>query len=193
MKTKKKNRFLTFCTACIPGGGQMYMGFMKMGLSMMLLFAVTIIVSSWTQLGAIGCIAVVEWFYSFFQVNHLASLNDEEFAQVKDEYMLGLGEVPGIKEALSKYHRWIAYGLILLGASLLWDTVASLLRSILPEQFYFISSIMWRVGDYVPSVVVGCVVIYLGIKLISGKKVETGATGQQGDQIEHADLQKEEE
>lgn len=183
MKTKKKNRFLTFCAACIPGAGQMYMGFMKMGLSMMLLFAITIMVASWAQLGAVGCIAVVEWCYSFFYVNYLASLNDEEFAQVKDEYMLGLNEIPGVKGFAEKYHKWIAYGLILLGVSFLWDTAASLLRSILPEQYNFISSIMWRVGDYIPSIIVGCVIIYLGIKLISGKKVETTvAEEQQGEQ-----------
>lgn len=196
MKTKKKNRFWTFCTACIPGAGQMYMGFMKMGLSMMLIFAVTIMVASWAQLGAVGCIAVVEWFYSFFYVNHLASLSDAEFDLVKDEYMLGLDGIPGIKSFTEKYHKWIAYGLILLGICFLWDTAASLLRSVLPEQYYFISTIMWRVGDYVPSVLVGCGIIYLGIKLISGKKVETILTEEakepQETQEEQTALQKEE-
>ena len=29
MKTKKKNRFLTFCFSMMPGAAEMYMGFMR--------------------------------------------------------------------------------------------------------------------------------------------------------------------
>ena len=96
MKTKKKSKFMTFCFSFIPGGGQMYMGFMKTGLSLMLLFALTIIVASWTNQGALATICVVEWFYSFFYTNHLASLDDEEFSQVEDTYLFGLDSIPRI-------------------------------------------------------------------------------------------------
>ena len=34
MKTKKKNRFFTFIFSCMPGAGEMYMGFMNRGVSM---------------------------------------------------------------------------------------------------------------------------------------------------------------
>ena len=33
--TKKKNGFLAFCFSLIPGAGEMYMGFMKQGASIM--------------------------------------------------------------------------------------------------------------------------------------------------------------
>ena len=33
--TKKKSSFLTFCFSFLPGAGQMYMGFMKRGISLM--------------------------------------------------------------------------------------------------------------------------------------------------------------
>ena len=33
-----KNGFLTFCCAFIPGAGQMYQGYMKRGLSLILIF-----------------------------------------------------------------------------------------------------------------------------------------------------------
>ena len=104
MKTKKKSKFLTFCMSCMPGAGQMYMGFMKMGLSLMLLFSLTIIVATWMNIGAIAVFCVVEWFYSFFHANHLASLGDEEFENVKDEYLFGIDALPGIKSFVEKYH-----------------------------------------------------------------------------------------
>lgn len=36
--TRKKRGFWTFCFSLIPGAGEMYLGFMKRGLSMMCLF-----------------------------------------------------------------------------------------------------------------------------------------------------------
>ena len=38
----KKNAFLTFIFACIPGAGQMYYGYMKRGLSMITFFCLFI-------------------------------------------------------------------------------------------------------------------------------------------------------
>ena len=102
----------------------------------------------------------------------MASLGDEEFENVKDEYLFGIDALPGIKSFVEKYHKLIAYGLILLGISLLWSTMINLLRVILPEQYYFITRIMWQIGNYIPSIVIGSIIIFLGVKLIEGKKME---------------------
>lgn len=172
MKTKKKNRFLTFWMSCIPGAGEMYMGFMKRGLSMMLLFFLTIVVAVWLEQGAIACLCIVEWFYSFFSANHIASLSDEDFEQVKDEYLFGMDAFPGTKTFLEKYHKWVACGLIFIGSCFLWNTMVSVLNFMLPEQYRFICRIMWRIGDYIPSIVIGCGIIVLGVKMLGGKKME---------------------
>lgn len=173
MTTKKKNRFLTFCFSLLPGAGEMYMGFMKMGLSLMLLFFFIITFTIWIQQAVFSCLCVVVWFYGFFHANNLASLDDAQFAEVKDEYLFGMDISPGIKNFAGKYHKWIAYALILIGASLLWSTAADFIRHILPEQFEFIWRFMYRLGDYLPSIVIGCGIIILGIKMLSGKKVES--------------------
>lgn len=172
MKTKKKNKFLSFCMSCIPGAGEMYMGFMKMGVSRMLLFILTIMVAIWINQGVLATFCIVEWFYSFFYANHLASLNDEEFAQVKDEYLFGLGALPGAQIFVERYHKWVAYGLIFMGICFLWNTMADLLRGILPKEFSFIWGMMWKIGDFIPSIVIGCAIIIIGVKLLSGKKME---------------------
>ena len=44
----KKNAFLTFIFACIPGAGQMYYGYMKRGTSLLVYFCLFI------MLGAFG-------------------------------------------------------------------------------------------------------------------------------------------
>ena len=172
MTTKKKSRFLTFCFSFLPGMAEMYMGFMKAGMSLMLTFFLLIAVGGWINQTILVMFDVVVWCYGFFHANHLASLSDEEFARVKDEYLFGWDSALTTKEFIGKYQKWIAYGLIFLGASLLWDTLARLLRNTLPEEYAFIARLMLRVGNYIPSIVIGCCIIFWGVKLLQGKQVE---------------------
>ena len=43
MKQKKKNKFFTFIFSLLPGAAEMYMGFMKNGLSMMVMFFISFV------------------------------------------------------------------------------------------------------------------------------------------------------
>lgn len=180
MKTKKKNRFLSFCFSWIPGAGEMYMGFFKTGLSLMSLFALIIAVAVLINQGVLALLAVVEWAYSFFHANHLASLADEEFAGVEDEYLFGLGENTEIRRLTGKYQKVAAGILIFVGVCFLWDTVANLLYYILPANFQFIARIMWNIGDYVPSLMIAFVIIAFGVRLLRGKSVEMGQQAPKG-------------
>ena len=69
------NRFLLFVASLIPGAGHMYLGLMKRGLHLMVLFfclfsfSVSFDLFFFTSL--IGVAAVVVWFYSFFDCHHL--------------------------------------------------------------------------------------------------------------------------
>ena len=171
MKTKKKNRFFTFCFSLMPGAAEMYMGFLKTGLSLMVTFAAAIVIASSLRMGVLSVLAVVVWFYSFFHANHLASLNDEEFREVADEYLFGLDSLPGIETFLKKYHQWVAYILIFAGICFLWNSLGNLLYDLLPREYRFIYSIMWQIGNYVPSIIIGLGIIFAGIKMIGGKKV----------------------
>lgn len=179
MKTKKKNRFLTFCFSCIPGAGEMYMGFFKTGLSLMLLFVLIIVVSVFTNQDVIVAVAVVAWAYSFFHANHLASLADEDFAAVQDQYLFGLEDVPELQKLKGKYQKVIAYALIFIGLCFLWDSVANLLHYTLPDMYQFIPRLMWRIGDYIPSLIIAVAVICLGVKMLKGKPAELAGQQQE--------------
>lgn len=170
MKTKKKNRFLTFCFSCLPGAAEMYMGFMKMGVSMMLLFFAMIMLAVGLNQGVVVMIGVVVWFYSFFHANHLAGLSDEEFEKVEDNYILGMDGIPGVRSMVDKHHKWVAGILIFIGVCFLWNSVEDMLRAVLPQMYQFIPRMMWRIGNYIPSLVVGVLIIFAGIKMIKGKE-----------------------
>ena len=74
----------------------MYMGFMKMGLSLMSMFFGIIVAASIFELGPLAVLAVIAWFYSFFHVHNLAGLSDEEFYAVEDEYLFHLSGEGGM-------------------------------------------------------------------------------------------------
>lgn len=172
MKTKKKSKFLTFCFSMMPGAAQMYMGFMKMGVSLMALFILIIIFAVWLNQGAIAALCVITWFYSFFQANHLASLDDEDFREIEDEYLFGIGSLSGIEGFVKEHNKWIAVLLIFAGACLLWESMSNLMYSVLPDSLSFIPRIMRRISNYVPSMVIGCGIIDMGVRMISGRKEE---------------------
>ncbi len=170
MKAKKKNKFLTFCCSMLPGAAEMYMGFMKTGVSLMSLFIVLLIVAGGMNLGGLAAISIIIWCYGFFHANHLAGLSDEEFAEVKDEYLFGMNTFLDGKNFIAKYQRWIAVVLIFIGICFLWNTTADLIYELVPEGYKVIAKMMWRIGNYIPSILAGFAVIGIGIKLICGKK-----------------------
>ena len=166
MKAKKKNRFLTFCFSLLPGAGEMYMGFMRMGVNLMIAFFLMIFIPSVLMLEGLILFAVVIWFYGFFHANHLASLSDEEFAQTDDAYLFEMDALVGGKDFVQKYHKWIAGGLIFAGICLLWNTVTDLMYVRFPAVY----EMMRMVGNYVPRLLIAIVIIVIGIHMIKGKK-----------------------
>ena len=62
------NRFLNFLFACIPGVGLMYNRLIKQGLSILILFMISISLLDFIGLGSLAPILIVPiWFYSFFK------------------------------------------------------------------------------------------------------------------------------
>ena len=172
MKAKKKNRFLTFCCSMLPGMAEMYMGFMKTGLSLMCLFFLILAVTSVFDGGMLAPFVIVVWCYGFFHANHLAGLTDEEFAGIKDEYLFGMNTFMDGKNFVSKYQKWIAVLLIFVGICFLWEAAASMIYDLVPEDYRVIATVMWRIGDYIPKLLAGLTVIVIGIRLIRGKKAQ---------------------
>lgn len=167
MKTKKKNKFLTFCFSLLPGAGEMYMGFMRTGVSLMLLFFLSLFIPVTLRLDVLSAVGLIVWFYGFFHANHLAGLSDTEFEQVKDEYLFGLDAIAGGRDFVTKYQKWVAAALIFSGILLLWNTLTDIAYGIFPR---FVYEAMRVVGDYAPRIVIAIAIIFIGIKMIQGRK-----------------------
>ncbi len=171
--TRKKSSFLTFCFSLLPGAGQMYMGFMRRGSSLMAYFFLTIFLSTWLGLGPLMFFMPIIWFYAFFDTHNLRAMPDDEFYALEDNFIL-LPDYAKEKAQLiqSKYRNLLAIALIVIGSTILWNNFMSIIRRIVPGIVYDILS---SFGRLVPQLFVACAIIAFGIYLIRGKKQDLDA------------------
>lgn len=167
MKTKKKSRFLTFCFSLLPGAGEMYMGFMRMGVSLMLSFILVIMIPVALRLDELCAFGLVVWVYGFFHANHLAGLSDEEFANVQDSYLFGMDFLTGGRGLVNRYQKGVAVVLIVAGVLMLWNTLTDMAYRFLPEVVY---AAMRAAGNYAPRILIAVLIILIGIRMIRGRK-----------------------
>lgn len=165
--SNQKNRFWTFCLSLVPGAGEMYFGLYRCGVSLMLAFALLLVLPMALNIGELAILDFVLWFYSFLHTHNLRSMPPEAFMCLEDRYfwerLMPWGEVT-IKWD-RKLRRWLAIVLILLGAYLVIQNLYSIAAGLLP---WYIIDALW----HLPRLAVGVLIIALGLWLISGKKRE---------------------
>ena len=156
-----KNGFLTFCCAFIPGAGQMYQGYMKRGLSLILTACLIGMVSS--LLNPVMLLLVVVWMYSFFDtydlIRHMAA------GEPKEDSLLVLGNYGEIKKLLPQHNKLIGWGLVGIGVWALYDTFISnwlytLLCNLVGNGYAY------DIITGIPNVVIAALLIFAGVKLL---------------------------
>lgn len=170
--TKKKSGFWTFLFSLLPGAAEMYMGFMKMGVSLMGLFFALFIIGGFFGQSIFVLADIVVWFYSFFHAHNLRAMDDEEFYALEDDYLFhldGSGKEFWTKMVASRYRKLAAAALILIGVSILWNNLLDLLYWIIPE---FLQDIVSTISYRIPQTVLGVAIIVAGVWMIRGKKQE---------------------
>ncbi len=152
----------------------MRLGFFKQGISIMSLFFVVLSLYAGMRLKILLFPLPVIWFYSFFHVQNLMGLPDEEFYKVEDRWLLGL-----IETSIAKLHderkneRMAAVVLLLLGISVLWSNVSDLFLNYTSvyiggydsEIYQFVRNIVNRL----PQLIVGIVAVVGALYLLQGK------------------------
>lgn len=171
--TNKKNKFFTFCFSMIPGAGEMYLGFYKMGISLMLLFWGSIAIGGFLNLGISLFFLPVIWFYSFFHVHNLNALPDEEFYALQDMWLVPVAsDMDSINGWLRKFKRPLSVLVILMGFSMLWNVIMNVIHRFanyfsIPDEFY---PVINTFSDAIPQAILAVAVILAGFYLIRSKK-----------------------
>lgn len=171
MKQKKKNKFFTFIFSLVPGAAEMYMGFMKQGLSLMALFLLVLCAQlTYGRTGFFMFGAILIWFYGFFHARNLCACEEEEFQSLEDDFIWSsiLAE-KNIQISNPLVRKGLAWVFIAGGAVLLWDNLSSMLYRIIPDEFW---DILAPFIQSVPEIAVAILIIYIGLRMIKGKKEE---------------------
>ena len=167
---KQKRGFWLFIFSLIPGAGEMYMGFKKQGLSIMLLFWGVFAAGSFTGMDWLIFLIPIIWFYSFFNVHNLKSLSEEEFYSIEDSYVFHMDELAGDISSLVSHHRKLtAILLIILGASILWNNIVDFFYMILPG---YLADVLGTFAYHLPQLVIAVCIILAGIYILTRKKDE---------------------
>ena len=178
----QKNRFWTFIFSLVPGAGEMYFGLYRQGISLMLIFFALLFIPMALNLSLFCVLAIVVWFYSFLHVHNMRHMPVEEFQLIEDKC---------IWEGLNINFQWnstyktvVALLLIVVGIFLLWNNFTDLLWYVLPNNVIadFIYSFTYRL----PRIVIALLIIFLGAKLIGGKKKELEQ--EEADCVEYTDI-----
>ena len=105
-----------FLFSLIPRAGQMYMGFMKQGLSLMTIFATLCAVGIWLDIKPLLFFAPIILLYSFFDATNKNSMDAEAFKKLEDHYLWGddwMDWSEGLKDSISRRDGKKAMGTVL--------------------------------------------------------------------------------
>lgn len=171
---KQKGKFLLFVFSLCPGAGHMYMGLMKMGVSVMLGFMLGVFAVSITGISALAVLPITLYIYSFFHANNIGGMEAEQFAALEDEYLFGFGDWDMSRFKLDKKNRNIAAVVcILIGVSMLWNVGFGMLRDYVGWDNPFIKAVYYTMRDEVPRVIIAIAIIWFGVSLMRGKKLDS--------------------
>lgn len=162
-----KHGLLLFLTSCLSGCGQMYQGYMKRGLSLLLLFFAILAVSGFLGLAALAFFLPVVWLYAFFDSYNLRT-QIAAGTQPSDDFLFGLSDLDSQRMAklLRSRHSLIGWALILVGGWMLYRMLLNRLGWLLGDWGYWLYDLLYDV----PRLVITVLVIALGIWFIRGPK-----------------------
>lgn len=171
----KKSRALAILFGLMPGAGHMYLGKMKRGMTLLILFWGILGVASFLGMGALALGMLVVWFYAFFDVVNLSALPPEQLEAVPDQFMFGLLDGTNVRSlnTFKTKSTALGWGFIIVGILLLYNTLSSLIFGSLSS---FLASLgfsvewLWNIYYDIPQLVVGVLVIFLGIRFMRGGK-----------------------
>lgn len=166
-ETRRKNKFLTLVFSCYPGGGHMYLGFMKQGVQLMLLFSVIVAIASFAYIfSSLAFLVPILIAYSIFDAMHkrisMAEPNDSDLELFKWFNIENTGKLKTMN-----YYKVGMYMLIIIGVYILVDNVGlSLMREYLYSRYDDIQmNGFYMIERAIKSLILGILFIMGGLKL----------------------------
>lgn len=167
----KKNGVLTLLFAFIPGAGQMYQGYMKRGLSLILMTVAICMAAA--LISPVAFALIVVFMYSFFDTFNLRAQISMGTAP-EDDYLVHFDpQDKRLARMMLDSHKLVGWCLIAVGALVAYNNIImSTLGDILWRwgQKSPVWRVIYLVMDQLPEVVVCVALILCGIWLVRGPK-----------------------
>ncbi|GAB6990252.1 hypothetical protein JCM16418A_23020 [Paenibacillus pini] len=154
----KRSKVMATLLSAFPGAGHMYLGLQKRGLQLMVIFLGSVYILDLLHLSLFLFLIPVIWFFSFFDGMQQTSRYGRE----------PLVDRP-IIEGLINHQRWLGVGLLILG---IYYVSVNLIVPVLDIRFPALR-IDYRVERYLKTFLVSILLIFGGIKLMTGSKSRT--------------------
>lgn len=176
----KKNGFLTFIAAILPGCGQMYYGYMRRGLSLALWFWGIVFVASLSGLGVLAILLPVVWAYGFFDTFNIRALTYEQRLAFPDSFIpnedwMRQSKVGGLfRKGGGRIAGWV---LVVIGIIIVYNT---LFNRIFWYAFDFSPELSTFMNN-LPALVIAILIIVLGVRVLRGPAAGGNAPGDDED------------
>lgn len=158
----RKSRILTFLFGLMPGAGQMYLGYMKRGVSLMSMFFMLIFLAGFLNISFLLFLLPIIWFYAFFDTMNLRSMSYEFLPH--DDFLLHFDSIQSgaLSGFFRRRHLFGGILLVFLGIYIL------LHNTLLPFLYQAFNLDLYWLFDGIPTFAIAIVIIWLGIHLIRG-------------------------
>lgn len=154
-------KMISLAFSTIPGAGHMFLGLLKPGAQLMIVFFLLLFLSDWLHLSLLTFIVPVIWFYSIFDIYHL----------LEDDAEVPL-DASTFFDWFSTHPNWVGWALIILGLlALLQRMVGPVLEPLLTPD----------IRSYIETVFVSLLLIGGGIKLLVGSKAREDQKSEEAD------------
>lgn len=167
---KRYNAFLAFIFSLIPGAGQMYLGLMKRGLQLMVLFTIPIVITNLFYFGGwLVIFNVIIWFYSLFDCLHIKrAINRGE--EIKDEFVYDIKMLD-----LNKLnYKHLGIGLIVGGVLVILNNGLSTMTGFLRNHSIYGDEI-YRLFRFIRQSSFPVLLIIVGVYLLKKSKIKKEA------------------
>lgn len=166
----RKSSFLTFIFAFMPGAGQMYLGLMKKGASIMALFFATCCFIGFLNLEILLFAIPVIWFYSFFDAINYNNMPYEKKVLVEDSFIIDFNMLSDKYHKASSGKNNVVLGVffVVFGVYVVFEKV---IQPVLREFVEF-SPLFERMINNLPTLLIAFAIIILGLRLINNKSSE---------------------
>lgn len=183
---KRKNGFFTFCCALVPGAGEMFLGYLKRGLSLMIIFALSAGIAMSYGFEIVAVLLPVIWFYSFFDTFNLKNKIETQENPPADDYLFHLSANSDFEQLLKKRHKIIGTILIFIGGYTILDRVfMRWLWQVCDTFSPWLQNGLETLIRSVPTLAVSLAIVYLGIWLLKSpaakKEISDDYTEYKGD------------